>query len=85
MARIGGDEFTVILADVASLGDAQAVADKIAAALAAPFLLDNGLHKVDISASVGIAVYPTDASDAEAMVKVADATMYRQKQKRKQP
>jgi diguanylate cyclase (GGDEF)-like protein/PAS domain S-box-containing protein len=83
VARIGGDEFTVILADIASPEDAQAVAHKITAAVAAPFLLDKQAHKIDIGTSVGIAIYPTDALDADALVKVADATMYREKQKRK--
>ena len=84
VARIGGDEFTVILADVALREDAQAVAAKMAAALAEPFLLDNQSKKVEIGASIGIAVYPLDAQDADALAKVADASMYQGKQTRKQ-
>jgi len=81
VARIGGDEFTVILADIATPEDAQAVARKMATALAAPFILDSKAPEITIGASVGIAIYPADALDADALVKVADATMYQVKQK----
>jgi diguanylate cyclase (GGDEF)-like protein/PAS domain S-box-containing protein len=83
VARIGGDEFTVILADIAAPEDAQAVAAKIAAAVAAPFLLDKRSRQVNIGTSIGIAIFPNDARDADALVRVADAAMYREKQNRK--
>jgi diguanylate cyclase (GGDEF)-like protein/PAS domain S-box-containing protein len=74
VARMGGDEFTVILHDVARREDAQIVAGKIAAAFAAPFQL--GPHRVVIGTSVGIAVYPEDAQAADELVPAADAAMY---------
>ena len=79
VARIGGDEFTVILHAVDGREDAQAVAAKIAAALAAPFQIGALKHGVDIGTSIGIAVYPDDALTADALVKAADADMYRAK------
>jgi diguanylate cyclase (GGDEF)-like protein/PAS domain S-box-containing protein len=79
VARIGGDEFTVILADIATLEDARAVAGKIAACLTAPFLLDRRSREVTIGTSIGIAIFPNDAGDADSLVKVADAAMYQAK------
>ena len=80
VARVGGDEFTVILSDVARREDAEKVARKIIAAIAAPFQLGSEKHGVDIGTSVGIALYPADAGDADALVKAADAAMYGAKQ-----
>jgi diguanylate cyclase (GGDEF)-like protein/PAS domain S-box-containing protein len=76
VARVGGDEFTVILPGIAKREQAETVARKIIAALAAPFQLDGQKQSVDIGTSIGIAVYPADAPDADALVKVADAAMY---------
>ena len=76
VARVGGDEFTVILTDVARREQAEFVARKITAALAAPFELGGRKKSIDIGASIGIAIYPEDARNADALVKVADAAMY---------
>jgi diguanylate cyclase (GGDEF)-like protein/PAS domain S-box-containing protein len=76
VARVGGDEFTVILPDIARREEAETVARKIIAALAAPFPLGSQKHSVNIGISVGIAVYPSDGSDADVLVKAADAAMY---------
>jgi len=80
VARIGGDEFTVILADVARREEAETVARKIIAALSAPIPLDGGKHVVSVGISIGIARYPSDAQDADALVRLADAAMYDAKQ-----
>ena len=80
VARVGGDEFTVILPDIARREDAETVAKKIIAALATPFQLGSQKQSVDIGTSIGIAVYPADARDADALVKAADAAMYSAKQ-----
>jgi len=79
VARVGGDEFTVILPHIASREEAETVAAKIIAALATPFPL-GGANSVDIGTSIGIAVYPLDAANAEALVTAADAAMYHAKQ-----
>lgn len=81
-ARVGGDEFAVILPGVGTREDAQAVAGKIAAAVAAAFRLGGAIEDVCIGASVGIAVYPDDAPDADGLVKAADSAMYDAKQAR---
>lgn len=80
VARVGGDEFSVILSDIARREDAATVAEKIVAAIAAPFELGNHENGIEIGTSIGIAIYPTDAQDADALVRAADAAMYRAKQ-----
>ena len=80
VARVGGDEFTVILPDISRREEAETVARKIIAALAVPFKLGSQQQSVDIGSSIGIAVYPADARDAEALVMAADAAMYSAKE-----
>jgi diguanylate cyclase (GGDEF)-like protein/PAS domain S-box-containing protein len=80
VARVGGDEFIVILRDVTRREDAEDLARKIVAALATPFHLGTPTQSVDIGTSIGIAVYPADAQSADGLVKAADAAMYRAKQ-----
>jgi diguanylate cyclase (GGDEF)-like protein/PAS domain S-box-containing protein len=80
VARVGGDEFTVILPDIARREEAETVAKKIIAALATPFQLGSQKQSVDIGTSIGIAVYPADAQDTDALIKAADTAMYSAKQ-----
>ncbi|EKV27513.1 PAC domain protein [Caenispirillum salinarum AK4] len=74
VARLGGDEFTVVLTEVRETQDAARVAEKIVAAVAEPYTLSAGT--AEVSASVGIAVYPADATAAEDLVRCADQAMY---------
>ena len=76
VARVGGDEFTVILHDISSPQNAATVAQKIITALAAPFQLGSGSRESVIGSSIGIAVYPNDGQDPDTLVKKADAAMY---------
>lgn len=76
--RQGGDEFIVILPDLKSANNAAPVAQKILTALARPFQLEK--HQVFTSASIGIALFPSDGEDAETLLKFADTAMYRAKQ-----
>lgn len=76
VARVGGDEFTVILSDIAKRDDAQTVAEKIASAIAAPFQIGSNGASVGVGASIGIAVYPSEGQDANELVKAADSAMY---------
>ncbi len=73
VARMGGDEFTVILCNVKSV-NRDRVAKKIIEAISSPFML-NG-KECSVSVSIGIALYPENAETAEQMVKIADAAMY---------
>ena len=80
VARVGGDEFTVILPGIARGEEAETVARKIVAALVAPFQIDSQKQSISIGTSIGIALYPSDAQDADALIKAADAAMYSAKQ-----
>jgi len=62
--------------------EAEAVAGKIAEALALAFEIGSAKEMVRIGASIGIAIYPTDAGDAKELLMMADASMYRAKQTR---
>jgi diguanylate cyclase (GGDEF)-like protein/PAS domain S-box-containing protein len=78
VARLAGDEFTVILEDIQDPRDAAFVAHKILRILAQPYDLIQ--HTAKISASIGVAIYPTDADDSQTLVTLADTAMYRAKQ-----
>jgi diguanylate cyclase (GGDEF)-like protein len=77
VARLGGDEFTVIMPNLHDAKDAPLVAQRILDALAKPFDLDG--TESFISGSIGITIFPGDASDANNLLKNADAAMYRAK------
>jgi diguanylate cyclase (GGDEF)-like protein/PAS domain S-box-containing protein len=74
VARMGGDEFTVILPDIADQDAAAQVAEDLTARLAEPFPLASGTGL--ISASIGVALYPPHAESAEMLFKYADMAMY---------
>jgi diguanylate cyclase (GGDEF)-like protein/PAS domain S-box-containing protein len=75
--RFGGDEFVVILTDITSDSAATKVANNLLSALAVPFEIAK--RSVAISASIGIAFYPTHGEEASALVRVADEAMYEAK------
>ena len=77
VARIGGDEFAVLLTSHRPREDAATLAEHIVRALASPFSVDG--HEVTIGASVGIACAPDDGRTAEALMKNADLAAYRAK------
>ena len=76
-SRFGGDEFTVCLSDIPSIEAATAVADRIRASFTNPFRVDG--REVVVTASTGVSVYPYDGTDADTLLKQADAAMYRAK------
>jgi predicted signal transduction protein with EAL and GGDEF domain len=78
VGRISGDEFAVVLADMARPDDAALVGQKILEALAVPF--DLGGNEAYVTGSIGIAVYPSDGDNAETLLKNADMAMYRAKE-----
>jgi diguanylate cyclase (GGDEF)-like protein len=77
VARLGGDEFIICLEDVESAEQAGSVARRILADLARGFEI--GPHKLHANASIGITLYPADASDAATLVRNADTAMYHAK------
>jgi diguanylate cyclase (GGDEF)-like protein/PAS domain S-box-containing protein len=79
LARIGGDEFLVLLADPGEDAEAtaRAVADEVTARLAKPFQVSGAEFHVE--ASVGISIFPGDAEDADALMQHADSAMYQSK------
>ena len=77
VARVGGDEFIVVLAELARGVDAGLVGEKMLKELARPFEVE--AHQLDIGASVGISVYPDDARDVQTLLLHADAAMYHAK------
>lgn len=79
VARLGGDEFTVILSEMEEAGSVGRVAEKIISALDQPYSL--GSEQVVISGSVGIALYPDDATHAGELLNNADQAMFAAKQK----
>jgi len=79
VARMGGDEFLLLLPEITKTEDIDVVAQKILAAFQKPFLL--GDHEVNTTTSIGIAIYPSDGKDADSLIKNADIAMYYAKEK----
>ena len=74
VGRLGGDEFMVVLPDIDSSEDAGLAAEQLITALQEPMKLSK--HTAVLSASIGIAISPTDGSDAESLLRHADLAMY---------
>jgi diguanylate cyclase (GGDEF)-like protein len=77
LARFGGDEFALLMADIGDPTDVGALADKLLQIMAEPFLLDG--NKIQSGASIGIATYEPDSPGAEALLAHADVALYRAK------
>ena len=77
VSRQGGDEFVIVLSEIAHSQDAEGCAAKILSALSVPVRIDE--HDLYITASIGIATYPDDGNDAETLLKHADLAMYHAK------
>jgi diguanylate cyclase (GGDEF)-like protein len=78
VGRHGGDEFVVLLRDVAAATDAGSVASKLVSALAKPFEVEG--HNVYVGASIGVAIFPDDGRTASELLKKADTAMYQAKE-----
>ncbi len=79
VARLGGDEFTITLAELHDLGSVTDLAQKLCDDLARPFMV--GEEMAYISASIGITIFPRDASTAGELLRNADQAMYRSKER----
>ena len=77
VARIGGDEFTLILTDVANYQQCKTLVEKILAAICKPYLIQDIV--VEIGASIGVACFPDDAQDEAELLSLADKAMYKSK------
>lgn len=77
VSRHGGDEFLILLTDVAQAANAALLAEKLLGALAPPF--DFGDELLNLSASIGISLYPDDGETTKVLIDRADAAMYRVK------
>ncbi len=78
VARMGGDEFLLLLPEMARPEDAAKATQRILQAIRRPFQLDG--HELCVTSSIGIALYPDDGEDADTLVKNADIAMYRAKE-----
>jgi len=78
VSRQGGDEFVILLSEVAHARDATVCADKILAAMRHPHRIDQ--HELHITASIGIVTYPDDGVDVDTLMKNADFAMYHAKE-----
>ncbi|MEO8010816.1 MAG: diguanylate cyclase, partial [Dokdonella sp.] len=80
VARIGGDEFTVVLEDIVDVGEAERVAQKLIIAFEQPLELDDG-QDVVISPSIGVSLYPDHGQTPTDLLKYADTAMYQAKER----
>jgi len=78
VARFGGDEFVILLDDVARDNDVHEVAKKVLEELVPPFRVDE--QQLFITASIGVSLYPNDGEDSSSLLKYADIAMYRAKE-----
>ncbi len=79
VSRQGGDEFVILVTEDKYAEDATLTAEKIIAALAESHFIDQ--HELHVTPSIGISVYPSDAQNAESLIKNADTAMYHAKEK----
>jgi diguanylate cyclase (GGDEF)-like protein len=78
VSRMGGDEFLLLLPEMADPAHASSAAERILQSIRQPFVLES--HTIHITTSLGIAIYPDDGTDGDTLVKKADLAMYRVKE-----
>jgi len=79
VSRQGGDEFIVLLSEISDAEDAALIADKIRLAVLEPYTIAS--HLLQLTASIGVSVYPEDGADSESLIQCADTAMYHAKEK----
>jgi diguanylate cyclase (GGDEF)-like protein/PAS domain S-box-containing protein len=77
VARMGGDEFLILLPEINNVGVTTTIAQKIVDSFQIPLIVDE--HRLHITTSIGIAIYPDVSDDVETLIKHADIAMYRAK------
>jgi len=78
LARLSGDEFTVIMDNINQIDDVVMLAEKLLKVLAEPMYIND--HMLYVSASIGVSLYPQDATEVEDLLKYADTAMYKAKE-----
>ncbi|MBI4377851.1 MAG: diguanylate cyclase [Nitrospinae bacterium] len=78
ICRMGGDEFIIVLPEIAHAHDASVVAEKIRDAIAQPFQIEG--HGINITISIGVSIYPQDTDTIDDLIKMVDIAMYQSKQ-----
>ncbi|MCC6134328.1 MAG: diguanylate cyclase, partial [Gammaproteobacteria bacterium] len=79
VARLGGDEFVLLLSDLDNLKQAEATLERILLKITEPFLIPP-YPAIELSASIGVSLFPTDDNDPDALLRNADQAMYLAKQ-----
>lgn len=74
LARLGGDEFVLLLSDIGTPAECSLILERVLEAVAEPMDIDG--HKVQVSASIGVSLYPQDHVDADTLLRHADQAMY---------
>jgi len=74
ISRLGGDEFCIVQTDIADAADVERLSRRISEAVRAPYMLHG--HSINIDVSIGIALAPTDGTDANDLIKHADMALY---------
>jgi len=82
LARVGGDEFAILLETPVNRASAAIVIDKVRDSIRHPIVFEN--HQLEVGASIGLAVYPEDGQDLETLIAAADKAMYASKPKRQE-
>ncbi|MEO8033108.1 MAG: EAL domain-containing protein [Acidobacteriota bacterium] len=78
VARVGGDEFVILLPEIATEADAERTAIRVLDCVSQSFVI--GDDELQVTTSIGVAIYPADGADAETLLRNADGTMYRVKE-----
>jgi len=74
ICRMGGDEFLILLTGITSVDDVNRIANRVLEAIRKPFVLDD--HQLDVTTSLGVAIYPEDAEDLDTLIRQTDVAMY---------
>lgn len=77
VCRMGGDEFTIMLTPVKEISEITSLAKRVLDAINAPVVIDN--HTIEVTASIGVALYPTDGEKPEDLMRTADMALYEAK------
>jgi len=77
LARFGGDEFIILLENISDKSDASTLAETLITTLKTEFIVED--EKVDLSCSIGVAIFPDDGNTTDSLITIADKAMYQTK------